>query len=75
MFFTKFIREFNDKLFNAKQQTTQNVQLMQIAFFKAGFIVISSIVIVWISIFLYTAFYWAYMPSMIHMRPVHLEFE
>lgn len=48
---------------------------MQIALFKAGIIVISSIVIVWISIFLYTAFYWAYMPSMVHMRQVHFEFE
>ncbi|CAB0045098.1 unnamed protein product [Trichogramma brassicae] len=42
--------------------------------FRGGLIVIVAILIVWISIFLYTAFYYAYMPSMTYVRPVHLQF-
>ncbi|KAG8042020.1 hypothetical protein G9C98_000011 [Cotesia typhae] len=71
MFFSKKIKATFEKLFNAKQQTVKGVQSV---FFRSGFIFIGSVVAVWISIFLYTAFYYAYMPNMQHIRPVHFEF-
>ncbi|XP_011300068.1 seipin [Fopius arisanus] len=75
MIFSRLIRHLSDKWFNFQKQTSESVQLTQIALFRGGVIFITSVVVVWISIFLYTAFYYAYMPSMLHMRPVHLEFE
>ncbi|KAH0541176.1 seipin [Cotesia glomerata] len=72
MFFSKTIKAAFEKLFNAKQQTVKGVQSI---FFRSGFIFIGSVVAVWISIFLYTAFYYAYMPNMQHIRPVHFEFD
>ncbi|XP_063995197.1 seipin [Diachasmimorpha longicaudata] len=74
MIFSRLIQHFNDKWLKIQKQTSDNVQLAQIALFRGGIIFITSVVVVWISIFLYTAFYYAYMPSMLHMRPVHLEF-
>ncbi|XP_015118920.1 seipin-like [Diachasma alloeum] len=75
MVFSRLIQHFSEKWFNIQKQTSDNVQLAQIALFRGGIIFITSVVVVWISIFLYTAFYYAYMPSMLHIRPVHLEFE
>ncbi|KAK2575398.1 hypothetical protein KPH14_008314 [Odynerus spinipes] len=57
-----------------QKKTTQGVQSARDAVFRGGVIVISAILIVWLSVFLYTAFYYAYMPSMSYVRPVHLQF-
>ncbi|KAK0094595.1 hypothetical protein PV326_010494 [Microctonus aethiopoides] len=75
MLFSRLIRRLSDKWYNVQQQTSEGVQLVQVALFTGGIVLISSIVIVWISIFLYTAFYYAYMPSMLHTRPAHFTFE
>lgn len=32
-------------------------------------------IILWLSIFLYVAFYYTYMPSITHTRPVHFKFQ
>lgn len=45
------------------------------AAFRGGTIVVSIVFVIWLSIFLYTAFYYAYMPSMSYVRPVHLQFK
>jgi seipin len=42
---------------------------------KAGVVALVAAVIIWVSIFLYVAFYYTYMPSISHVRPVHLQFE
>jgi seipin len=42
---------------------------------KAGVVAIIAAVIIWVSIFLYVAFYYTYMPSISHVRPVHLQFK
>ena len=65
----------HEKWFNMQKKTTEGVQSAKDAVFRGGLIIISGIVIVWISIFLYTAFYYAYMPSMTYVRPVHLQFK
>lgn len=57
-----------------QKKLTQGVQSTRDAVFRGGVIILSSILIVWLSVFFYTAFYYAYMPSMTHVRPVHLIF-
>ena len=75
MLFTRLYRHLSGKWFNVQQQTSQGVQSARDAVLRGGIIVISAVVVVWISIFLYTAFYYAYMPSMSYIRPVHLQFK
>lgn len=58
-----------------QKKTTQGVQSAKDAMFRGGVIIVSAILIVWLSVFLYTAFYYAYMPSMSYVRPVHLQFK
>lgn len=41
---------------------------------KVGVVALVAAVIIWVSIFLYVAFYYTYMPSISHVRPVHLQF-
>ncbi|XP_043279402.1 seipin [Venturia canescens] len=73
--FSRLIRQINEKWFKMQEQTSQSVQSARDALMRGGIIVISAVVVVWISIFLYTAFYYAYMPSMSYVRPVHLQFK
>jgi seipin len=42
---------------------------------KAGFVALVATVIIWVSIFLYVAFYYTYIPLISHVRPVHLQFK
>lgn len=69
------VREILNTLFNIRKRTRQSVQSAKDAAFRGGTIFVSIICIIWLSIFFYTAFYYAYMPSMSHMRPVHLQFK
>lgn len=71
----RIVRNIANRWLNVQQKTTQGVQSARDAVFRGGLIVISAVLVVWISIFLYTAFYYAYMPSMSYMRPVHLQFK
>ncbi|XP_034936677.1 seipin [Chelonus insularis] len=73
--FSTLTQNIYQKWFNVQRQTVEGVQLMQLALFRGGIIFISSIVTIWISIFLYTAFYYSYMPNMLYTRPVHLGFQ
>ncbi|XP_003425269.1 seipin [Nasonia vitripennis] len=75
MLISSLIQQANEKWFNVQKKTTEGVQSAKDAVFRGGLIIICGILIVWISIFLYTAFYYAYMPSMTHVRPVHLQFK
>lgn len=42
---------------------------------KATFLAFATAVIIWMSIFMYIAFYYTYMPAIEHIRPVHIQFE
>ncbi|XP_071449809.1 seipin [Hetaerina americana] len=44
-------------------------------FFSGGVVLVIGLVSIWVSIFLYVAFYYAYMPAVLHVRPVHLQFK
>lgn len=75
MLISSLIQHVHEKWFNVQKKTTEGVQSAKDAVFRGGLIIIFGILIVWISIFLYTAFYYAYMPSMTYVRPVHLQFK
>lgn len=75
MFISRLIREINKKWFVVRKKTTQNVQSARDAVVRGAVIVVCAIFVVWLSVFLYTAFYYTYMPSMSYVRPVHLQFK
>lgn len=43
--------------------------------YKGSLFTMIVVTIVWVSIFLYIAFYYAYMPSLMYTRPVHMQFK
>jgi Putative adipose-regulatory protein (Seipin). len=63
---------FVGETFNNYRQRTV-VELRELVFKGAGVALISAVVI-WVAIFLYVAFYYTYIPSVSHIRPVHLQF-
>ena len=75
MLVSRLLERVNKKWFNVQKKTTRSVQSARDVILSGGIIIISGVLIVWLSIFLYTAFYYAYMPSMSYIRPVHLQFE
>jgi hypothetical protein len=42
---------------------------------KGGALFLISTVVLWISVFIYVAFYYAYMPAVTHSKPVQLQFQ
>ena len=56
---------------NYRQRTVD--ELRELIFKGAGVALVAAIII-WVAIFLYVAFYYTYIPSVSHIRPVHLQF-
>lgn len=75
MFASRLLEILNRKWFNVQKTTTRGVQSARDVILSGGIVIISGIFIVWLSVFLYTAFYYAYMPSMSYVRPVNLQFK
>lgn len=44
-------------------------------FLKLACVLIVAVITLWISVLMYIAFYYAYMPSIDHMKPVHMQFQ
>lgn len=68
------------KIINAKIDKTLNITAdagnrVTDTMYKGGLLSIILITIVWVSIFLYIAFYYAYMPSLMFSRPIHMQFK
>ncbi|KYM83180.1 Seipin [Atta colombica] len=75
MLISILLRKISRKWFNIQKTTRQNIQSAKDTVFRGGIVIISTVLIVWLSIFLYTVFYYSYMPSMSYVRPVHLQFK
>ncbi|KAJ8891797.1 hypothetical protein PR048_004351 [Dryococelus australis] len=58
-----------------KRTTSSGVQNLRELLFNSGIVALIASVIVWLAVFLYVAFYYTYMPTMSHIRPVHLQFK
>ena len=75
MLIARLLSNITKKWFNVRRTTRKSVQSAKDTVFRGGIIIISVILIIWLSIFLYTAFYYAYMPSMSYVRPVNMNFK
>ncbi|XP_076642062.1 lipid droplet biogenesis associated protein seipin [Halictus rubicundus] len=75
MFISRLLELVNRKWFSVQKKTTEGVQSARHVILSGGMIIISGVLVVWLSIFLYIAFYYAYMPNMSYVRPVHLQFK
>ncbi|KYN06018.1 Seipin [Cyphomyrmex costatus] len=75
MLISRLLHEISRKWFNIRKTTGQSVQSAKDTVFRGGVVIISTVLIVWLSIFLYTVFYYSYMPSMSYVRPAHLQFK
>ncbi|XP_011256069.1 seipin isoform X2 [Camponotus floridanus] len=73
--FSILSRYITKRWFKVQTTTRRNVQSAKDTILHGSVIVISSILVIWLSIFLYTAFYYAYMPSMSYVRPVNMNFK
>ncbi|KYN21597.1 PREDICTED: seipin [Trachymyrmex cornetzi] len=75
MLISRLLRKIGRKWFNIRKTTRQSVQSAKDTVFRSGVVIVTTVLIVWLSIFLYTVFYYSYMPSMTYVRPVHLQFK
>lgn len=44
-------------------------------FLKLACVFVGAVIILWASVFMYIGFYYAYMPSIDHLKPVHMQFQ
>jgi len=42
---------------------------------RLGLIAFAVVLIIWLAVFMYAAFYYVYMPAISHTRPVHMQFK
>jgi seipin len=65
-------RFLGQTLNNYRQRTVD--ELREVVF-KGGVVALVAAAVIWVAIFLYVAFYYTYMPSISHIRTVHLQFK
>ncbi|KYQ57015.1 Seipin [Trachymyrmex zeteki] len=75
MLIPRLLHKIGRKWFNIQKTTRQSIQSAKDTVFRGGVVIISTVLIIWLSIFLYTVFYYSYMPIMSYVRPVHLQFK
>lgn len=75
MLISRLLEQTYKKLFHVQNKTKRGVQSVKDVILNGGIIIISSFLIVWLSVFLYTAFYYAYIPNISYIRPVNLQFK
>lgn len=66
---------YNERTENDSCSGEQNNASARDIAVKATFLAFATAVIIWMSIFMYIAFYYTYMPAIEHIRPVHIQFE
>jgi len=70
-----FVRIFTRKLINCQTKARYAIEGLKDVSFRGSLMGLVTVMIVWVAIFLYIAFYYAYMPSISHSRPIHVEFK
>lgn len=63
------------QILNYKIKTDKGINKTKELLYKIGIIAVFCSAILWMSIFMYVAFYYTYMPNVAHVRPVHLQFK
>lgn len=69
------IKFVHDTLNLYKTRTKAGVNNIKEVLIKGTVIALITALLVWLSIFMYIAFYYAYVPTVSHERPVHLKFK
>lgn len=57
-----------------KKKTTDGVNNIREVIFRGTVVALTTALLVWLSIFMYLAFYYTFVPVISHERPVHLQF-
>lgn len=57
-----------------KRRTEEGVNNLKEVIFRGSIVALVTSLLVWLSVFMYIAFYYAYVPAVTHERPVHLQF-
>lgn len=57
-----------------KRRTKTGVNNIREVIFRGTVVALSTALLVWLSIFMYVAFYYAYVPTILHEHPVYLQF-
>lgn len=58
-----------------KIKTDQKVDSLRELVLRLGLVAFAVVLILWAAVFMYAAFYYAYMPAISHTRPVHMQFK
>lgn len=58
-----------------KVRTKSGVNNVREILFRGTVVALITALLVWLSIFMYVAFYYAYVPAITHERPVYLTFQ
>lgn len=58
-----------------RAKTKEGVLSVRDLVLRIGFVAFALSIIVWTAVFMYVAFYYAYMPAIAHVRPVHMQFK
>lgn len=69
---SKNVSHYRQRAESGVHKGVENVRLLS---FRGGLVGLLTAMIIWVSIFMYVAFYYAYMPSISHVRPIHVQFE
>ncbi|XP_057661331.1 seipin isoform X1 [Diorhabda carinulata] len=69
------IKFIHDTLKLYKTRTKAGVDTIKEVLFRGTVIALITALLVWLSIFMYVAFYYVYVPAVSHERPVHLKFK
>lgn len=74
-FFKPAFDRANERYESYKNRTQEGVTSAKELAFKLAVVTLAAVVIIWLAVFMYIAFYYTYMPSVAHIRPVHMQFK
>lgn len=69
------IKFIHDTLDLYKVRTKKGVNNVREVLFKGAVVALVTALLVWLSIFMYAAFYYVYVPKISHEKPVYLKFK
>lgn len=69
------VKYVHDTLNLYKERTKTGVHNVRDVLFRGTILALITALLVWLSVFMYIAFYYAYVPTISHERPVYLQFK
>lgn len=58
-----------------RSKADEKVDTIRELVLRLGLIAFAVVLIIWLAVFFYAAFYYVYMPPISHTRPVHMQFK